>query len=176
MTAQIGDKIIFEGTEYIMASEPSLSSMVLDRYEIRFIAGCTACWRGYVAEWEIADNKLFLNKVSGTAEVTDLLKLRQEKLRLRTLLRKGEITPKQNGEMLRGIRKELTEQKEIDLQFLFGSSEPVFAGWITGKLRIPRGGMLKYVHMDYMTVFEEDLFLEISNGILLHTHIVKNSV
>lgn len=174
MTAQIGDTILYEGNKYIMASEPPLSGTVLDKFEIRFISGFTACWRGYLAEWEIVDNKLFLNKVSGNAEVTDLIKYREEKLRLRKLLKQGIITPQENGKMLRDIKKGLTETKQMDLQFLFGSEIPVFAEWISGTIRVPMGKLLEYIHMDYVSVYEEDMYLYFINGILTDKKIKNN--
>jgi hypothetical protein len=174
MTAQIGDKLVYEGKVYIMASEPSLSGKDLDKYEIRIITGSTACWRGYDAEWEIVDNKLFLKEVSGTVEVVDLVKYREEKLRLRKLLKQGIITPQENGKMLRDIKKELAEEKELDLQFLFGSKTPVFAKWFSGIIRVPMGEILEYIHMGYCSLYEEDMYLYFIHGILTDKMIKNN--
>ena len=107
-----------------------------------------------------------LKRLSGVAEVTDLAKYKAGKLQLKKLLIQGEITSKQHGKLLEKLREEVTEQKEINIQFLYQTSEPVFADWFTGVIRVPMGEMLEYVHMDYFSVFEEDMFLEFSKGFL----------
>ena len=174
MTAQIGEKLFYQGKEYRMASEPQVISPAIKKYEINFIGNCTACWRGYFGKWEIKDDKLFLKEISGVAEVTDLAKYKAGRIQLRKLLKQGGIAAKQHGKLLEKLREEFTEQKEIDIQFLYQTSEPVFADWFTGVLRVPRGEMLEYVHMDYFSVFEEDMFFEFSNGILQGMKVVKN--
>lgn len=174
MTAQIGEILYYEGVKYFMASEPPLNPPAAEKYDIRFLWGCTACWRGYQAEWEISDQKLYIKAIQGRAEVTDKEKYRQEKLRLRKLLRQGEITPQENGKMLREFYKNLTLEKKVDLAFLYGTSEPVFAAWVSGTIRVPRGNLLNYVHAGYASVFEEDLFLGFEKGILVNTRVQKN--
>jgi len=59
MTAQIGDKIHYKGMRYSLSSEP-LSAFLLKNKINKFNELNTACWRGYVAEWEVVDNKLYL--------------------------------------------------------------------------------------------------------------------
>jgi hypothetical protein len=78
MTAQEGDKLVFKGKSYTMASEPPLSLSEPDRHEIRFVGGRTSCWRGYIAEWAVRDDKLYLTGVEGSAYVTDLVSYRKE--------------------------------------------------------------------------------------------------
>ena len=51
---------------------------------------------------------------------------------------------------------------------------PIFAEWYTGKLRIPKGEMLQYVHMFYQSKFESDLFVLVDNGIILKERVVNN--
>jgi hypothetical protein len=174
MTAQIGEKLFYKGKEYRMASEPPVISPGLKNYGINFIGNCTACWRGYFGKWEIKDDKLFLKEISGMADVTDLAKYKAGKLQLKKRLIQGEITAKQHAKLLEKLREEFTEQKEINIQFLYQASEPVFADWFTGVIRVPMGEMLKYVHMDYFSVYEEDMFLEFIKGILIKTQVVNN--
>lgn len=50
----------------------------------------------------------------------------------------------------------------------------VFAHWYSGKVRLPQGNKLKYVHMGYSSVYEKDLFLHFENGILVKTETVEN--
>jgi hypothetical protein len=174
MTAQEGDKLLYEGTTYIIASEPPLSLAEPDIYEVRFTPGRTSCWRGYMAEWALKDDKLYLLGVEGSALVTDLVSYTEEKLRLAKLLRQGEITPEQNEKMLKEIKESLTAERDIDLKFLFNTTEPVFAGWVSGIIRVPMGKMLRYVHMGYASVYRKDMFLSFSSGILKETRVVRN--
>ena len=173
MTAQIGDILYYEGNKYFMASEPPLNPSAAVKYDIRFIWQNTACWRGYQAEWEVKDKQLFIKSVKGKAEVTDKKKFRQIKLELRKLLRKGVISPAENDHLLKEGHKDLSVKQEVDLIFLYGTNQPVFASWFSGTIRIPRGKMLEYVHMDYFSVFEENLCLTFKNGILVKARVKK---
>lgn len=51
---------------------------------------------------------------------------------------------------------------------------PLLAEWFTGVLRIPRGRMLRYVHMGFGTVFEEELHIKIESGVVTNTRTVDN--
>ena len=68
------------------------------------------------------------------------------------------------------------EKKEIPLATVFEDRpEPVKADWFSGTLRIPRGNMLRYVHMGYGSVYERDLFLTIEKGKLVGEQVVDNT-
>jgi len=51
----------------------------------------------------------------------------------------------------------------------------VFAEWYSGKIRLPQGELLKYVHGGYASVYESDLFLTVKNGILTKTKVCHNT-
>lgn len=57
MTAQSGEKLIYNGEEISMATEP-LNQYLKKR--IKFIWHRTDCWRGYFGKWEVKNNKLYL--------------------------------------------------------------------------------------------------------------------
>ena len=67
MTAQETDLILIDGVQHNLFTNP------LDAYRERYRRDIillqdhpnTACWRGYVAEWEIDEGRLFLLKVVG---------------------------------------------------------------------------------------------------------------
>jgi len=59
MTAQIRDKILYKNIRYCLSSEP-LSAYLCKNKINMFKELNTACWRGYVADWKIEDNKLYL--------------------------------------------------------------------------------------------------------------------
>ncbi len=53
----------------------------------------------------------------------------------------------------------------VEFEALFpGKTKPMKADWFTGTLRIPRGKPIRYVHMGYQTVYEEEVLLRIEGG------------
>ena len=55
-----------------------------------------------------------------------------------------------------------------------GFAHDVFAHWYTVTLRCPQGALLKYVHGGFRSVYEEDLFLEVSKGAVANERLVRN--
>ena len=95
---------------------------------------CPYSFLGYSSTWEIIDDKFYLVSSEGTIEVNDKEKYRKKRLRLRELLRRGEITPAQNGHMLKALSAETRYETEVDLEFMLGRPAPIFADWITTEL------------------------------------------
>ena len=62
----------------------------------------------------------------------------------------------------------------VGLDYFFPGKEEVFASWFSGEIRIPIGDLLRYVHMGYGSVFEEDLYLTIESGIIVSRITMKN--
>lgn len=77
MTAQFREVLFYKGERMGMAEEP-LKPFLSMREDIQFASNCTACWRGYIGNWEIKDNKLYLVElkfgfnVDETLEMNDL--------------------------------------------------------------------------------------------------------
>jgi hypothetical protein len=114
----------------------------------------SANWRGYVATWEVRESKLFLTKVEKT-------------------YRKD--FPKDAAKPPRERRFE-TEVREVPIEKIIpGKKVPVFADWYSGKLRIPQGERIRYVHMGYGSMYERDLFIVIKNGVVVSRVEVSNS-
>jgi hypothetical protein len=68
------------------------------------------------------------------------------------------------------------EGKTFDLTKIFSSKVKkgrVKADWYSGELRIPKGKMVEYVHMGYMSKYERELTLEIEKGVLLYAEEFK---
>lgn len=64
---------------------------------------------------------------------------------------------------------------DIDLQQLFpGFPDRVFAHWVNGRFRATRGEQLQYVHAGFASVYEQDLFFEFDEGILLSVDVQDN--
>jgi hypothetical protein len=60
MTAQASDILYFDGSEYILYSEPL--EFYFEQHPPRpdIEATCSACWRGYIATWRIKRDKLYM--------------------------------------------------------------------------------------------------------------------
>jgi hypothetical protein len=65
MTAQVPDWILFQNEKLMLISLPFDSYLKLHPPISPFQARSTGNWRGYVATWEIRENKLFLVNLEG---------------------------------------------------------------------------------------------------------------
>ncbi len=66
MTAQIPDRLMFKQESYQLYSEPLRPWLTMRRNKgILFRVKQTGCWRGYVAEWEVIEDRLFLSSIRG---------------------------------------------------------------------------------------------------------------
>ena len=61
MTAQFRDTLKYNGQQYSLATEPLRP--YLQAMNIEYPSTSTANYRGYIATWEVSDNKLYLIKV-----------------------------------------------------------------------------------------------------------------
>ena len=66
MTAQAREKLIYNGQEYHLATEPL--NPYLEKNKIKFVAPSTACWRGYYGSWLIESDKLYLTDLTAYAK------------------------------------------------------------------------------------------------------------
>ncbi len=68
------------------------------------------------------------------------------------------------------------DDEEMGLDYIFPGQKEVFAGWFTGQVRIPQGELLKYVHMEYESIYERDLVLIFEDGVLVDSVNYENIV
>jgi len=54
------------------------------------------------------------------------------------------------------------------------SDSPIFADWFSGVLRIVEGEKLLYVHMGFGTVYEKEIHIKISKGVVIKTKTIDN--
>jgi hypothetical protein len=135
MTAQIGERLCYEGREVSMCSEPLGDYFALLGTEPEFSVECTALWRGYVGTWDIQDGRLYLI----------------------------------------GLNGRLKDGTEANVATLFPDfPERVFAHWYSGKLRVPQGKILRYIHGGYGSTYEDDLFITIDKGVVTQTAVQHN--
>jgi hypothetical protein len=52
----------------------------------------------------------------------------------------------------------------------------VFAHWFSGKVRLPQGELLNYVHMGFGSTYERDEFIRFNKGVVTGRHTVVNGV
>jgi hypothetical protein len=153
MTAQVADRILIDGRECALFSEPLREYLV--GAKIRFTAPNTALWRGYIARWEVSNGRLFLLAFWGTVCT----------VHVNDAARVAECQRRHEGPCV---------GREMDLDGLFpGSKGRVFAEWVTGRLKIPKGKLLKYVHMGFESVYENYLTLDVDRGVVRNTTVEK---
>ncbi|MFZ4859678.1 MAG: hypothetical protein ACOYL3_25175 [Desulfuromonadaceae bacterium] len=58
--------------------------------------------------------------------------------------------------------------------FRLVGTDPLFADWFTGVLRIPYGKILQYVHMGFGSVYEKEGHLCINKGLLVRSREINN--
>lgn len=68
MTAQISEKLLFEGERHAMCTNPLGDYCALGGELPNFASNCTALWRGYVGTWEVINERLYLVDLSGELE------------------------------------------------------------------------------------------------------------
>ncbi|MDF9834319.1 hypothetical protein M2103_002564 [Ereboglobus sp. PH5-5] len=145
MTAQFGDQLRYNGKKYKMATQPF--DIYLETHNIQTVSECTANWRGYYGEWEIIKGKLFLVSISANIR---------------------------NMETKRKIFYSYKNYAAVDLEYFFPGQKKVFAEWFSGKIRLPVGEMLAYIHMGYASIFEKDIILKFKDGILISEKVINN--
>ncbi len=133
-TAQTPDKIIYNGKEYRLHSNPMES--YFEKYPDKRPQGevrMTSLWRGYIATFEIKYNQLYLKDIE--IEMSDPTEEKPYNTKWESV--KNEIFPDQ-------------DIVKID--------------WLTGFLVLPEGKVVNYVHMGYASTYENYVLLEFENG------------
>jgi hypothetical protein len=133
-TAQLPDKIFFEGKEYELYSNPleSYFNSYPDKKPKSHLIS-TGLWRGYIATFEIRDSQLFVIDIQlETWDSTD---------------------KKITGVKLKSVMAEV-----------FPGQKAVKVDWLTGLLVLPYGELVGYVHMGYGSTYEHYFLLEVNKG------------
>jgi len=68
----------------------------------------------------------------------------------------------------------ITNFNKVGIDYFFPNNDKVFASWYSGEIRIPNGELLRYEHMGYMSVYDEDEYLTIEKGVLISRRTNKN--
>jgi len=163
-TAQVPDVIIYKGDTLSLNAFPLnfypdkelINTKTL--FESKIGPCCTCCWRGYIAVWEIIDNKLYLTKIknycylSYTRDIESYNKV--------------------------GIGIDSIGFEFADLKLLFPDryeNGKVRADWVNGKLFSPQGNLLFYFQDGSENIYERELEFNFENGLLIGTEQLDNS-
>jgi len=138
-TAQESEIIIIDGKEHALHSEPleEYFRMKKNKPDV-FSEGImsSANWRGYIGTWKIIKDRFVLAGIKKEYSNSD--KKRDEE-----------------GYMY----------KEIPASKIFpGKDYPIDALWFSGKIRIPQGKMVRYVHMGFGSQYERETIVEVVKG------------
>ncbi len=181
-TGQQGDLILIGGKEFPLLANPLEDYYTGERENERpsFPALGTSNWRGYVATWEVLDGRLYLAKVSANKLVRPPTReeIEQEYNKRTGLPGWTPYDPKKQYPLIRLVLQgDKSRWAPYELADLFPgkvNDGRVFASWFTGELRIPVGKILRYVHMGYGSVYEQERFIEVKAGILVSERIHDN--
>ena len=67
-----------------------------------------------------------------------------------------------------------TDEKKIRMESLFPYQEHVFADWYSGEIHIGLGKVLYYTNVFHTAICEEDIYIQIENGIEVGDRIEDN--
>jgi hypothetical protein len=152
MTAQISDRILFEGRRRYLASEPLSSWLARKKNKhMHFRRQNSAVSRGYRAAWEVARGRLYLTHFA--ADLPD-------------------GTPATMDMLFANYTQEYLQSVGADHPSNAGPGR--FAFWFTGGLCCPFGAVIEYDHSGYDSVTEGELILWFKEGFLIGTRIVRN--
>ena len=141
-TAQDGDVIYIDGTEWELLGKPVYADSVLSRElkaalpERRGIT--TANWAGYTACWSLQKGKLYLDSIRYQVYDGSALQGRTECLPSDALLR---------------VFKKYA-----------GGNGRIVATWFDDDIRVAKGKMIYYVHDGYMRNYENERLISIKHG------------
>jgi hypothetical protein len=160
-TPQIPDIIIYKGETHSLFYCPLEfypDSPLITSQNLFGGKGCffSACWRNYVATWIIQDNKLYLINIRNACYPTNT----------------GDIAASFKS------KSDSIGNEYADLKKLFHDkyrNGKVYADWVTGKMIMPVGKLLFYVHDHFESVYEKEKELTIANGLLLSVNEFDNS-
>ncbi len=162
-TAQIPDILIHKGDTMMLHSVP-LESYKIENFsnpkKLFNGSGClyTACYRNYIATWEIIENQIYLVELKNACYPTEL---------------RG----------AGGSFKSIDKIDSLGVQFaelnkLFPKNYKngkVKADWVNSELICPRGKLIEYIHSGFDSIYEQEIGYKFKNGILTDIEKYDNS-
>jgi hypothetical protein len=134
MAAQLPDLIVIDGIYQELYSNPLEQFWSTTKERRPLFISSNICKRGYVATWEIIEKCLVLKAIEGQFEKRYFL-----------------FWKKLRNYSIRNLLKKSPISNTV-------------ATWFTGKIRVPLGNRILYVHNEYDSRFEKELILTIDHG------------
>lgn len=144
MAAQLPDCIILQGEKFDLYSNPLEKYWELRNKKRPAFHVTPICKRGYIATWELFDKNLILRGIDGNVENRFFLFWKK------------------------------TVRFTLKMLFSKAGTGGVKANWYSGKIRIPLGKRLLYVHNDYDSRFEKEMVITIDKGAVVRTVTLDN--
>jgi hypothetical protein len=136
-TVQVPDVIIIDGKNESLDTNPLAPYLSTHPKVIpKSDDPATDNWRGYVATWEILDGKLFLRRID-------------------VAFRNPKAPPNEDPRIIKNV-----------IHKIFPDSKDLVAAWYSGALVIPRGKLVKYVHMGYGSTYESYTIVTVNKGVI----------
>ena len=136
-TAQQGDVLVLDGNQYFIYTNPL--GAFLQKYPEKLPKSnvtSTSLWRGYVATWEVKNDRLMLTDVEILYAISK---------------------PGESGFS--------TKLRSVMSQMFPGQKE-ILADWYAGHDIIPNGKLVNYVHMGYASTYENYILLRVEKGLV----------
>jgi hypothetical protein len=144
MAAQLPDILILDGDKMDLYSNPLETYWALHPKKRPAFLTTENCIRGYVATWEIINKLLILRSIEG-------------KVMKRNLLFQKKVVSYSWKMLFPKVKK-----------------EGLVASWFTGKIRVPQGNRLFYVHHAYDSRFEREMIITIDRGTVIKTVVLDH--
>ena len=136
-TVQVPDVIIIDGKNENLDTNPLAPYLSAYPNVIPKSDHPTADnWRGYVATWEILDGKLLLRRID-------------------VAFRNPKAPPNEDARIIKNV-----------IHKIFPDSSHPAATWYSGALVIPRGKLVKYVHIGYGATYERYTIVTVNQGVV----------
>jgi hypothetical protein len=134
-TAQAPEILRFEGKTYDLETTP-LNAYLASHPNVIPESGVssTGLWRGYIGSWSLRDQKLYIEDV-------------------RILTSAAMDADAAESDRYRSVMAEV-----------FGTKAPVQATWYSGRLIVPTGEMVEYVHMGFASTYSSYLVATVVEG------------
>jgi len=148
-TSQDPDVLIVGGKTYDLYSNPLHSYYGEDWQPAFWVAPNTQSsgnWRGYIAAWEIINDRLYLTKIDSW--------FCNRRIRTKSGCRRVTLRDLFGAKVIGG---------------------KVAATWFSDELRVPDGKELEYVHMGYGSIYERDIIFDVDGGRITKREVIDNT-
>ena len=149
MTAQAADVLVHEGEDRRLCTNPLEQYWSAENPRPVFRVWNTSNWRGYIATWQLRDEKLWLLDIRGTVYLDAA----------------GLIARSDRNFMDESMRIDDGPMRPVSILDLFPDRmPPILATWFSGELNVPEGDRVHYTHMGYESVYEYERVFAVEQG------------